>query len=374
MRNIYIFLLASVISFSARAEYTAADFVGQYDCKRSADGWSDYITTPVSITLGEGENALDIHGLWKDFVVHATWDAASEYILIPNQLVDSDKGVWLKFAKMDMSSFTVKPGEGPFRAYPSDGDLVYEDMDGFGFFTADDKQLALWLDPVFYLTVSLAPEEWTVLPGKASYTDGWVAPALTVPVPSYEVTVWQNIADPNLYAVVNPYGPGTPFESYNLNATGEGFIIIDVSDPGCVIVKLRIFSGMTIDHKDFLTDMYNFNAESLYRTLVGLNNEEILEKLASEELLPSTFENGVITIHNCIFADQDDLYESYTFDADLNSVTVIKLPTTSLETVNESASDTPAEYYNLQGIRVSDPAPGAIYIRRQGDTAKKIRL
>lgn len=78
MRNIYIFLLASVISFSARAEYTAADFVGQYDCKRSADGWSDYITTPVSITLGEGENALDIHGLWKDFVVHATWDAASE--------------------------------------------------------------------------------------------------------------------------------------------------------------------------------------------------------------------------------------------------------------------------------------------------------
>ena len=33
----------------------------------------------------------------------------------------------------------------------------------------------------------------------------------------------------------------------------------------------------------------------------------------------------------------------------------------------------PVEYYNLQGIRVASPAPGQIYIRRQGATATKIR-
>lgn len=374
MRNLYIFLLASLPSLSAKAGYTAADFVGQYDCKRSTDGWSEYVTTPVTITLGEEENTLDIRGLWEDCVVHATWDAKSNYLLFPNQLVDADKGVWFKFAEMDMSDFTIKTGEGPFRAYPDHGDLVYEDMDGFGFFTESNKALSLCLDPVFFLTVSLAPEEWNVLPGKASYTDGWVAPALPAPVPAYDVTMWQNIANPNLYAVVNPYGPGTPFEPYNLNETGEGFIIIDVTDPACVIVKLRIFSGMTVMSNDFLTDMYNFNMESLYRTLSDMNNEEIIEKLAAYELLPSTFENGVITIHNCIFADQDDLYESYTFDDTLEATTVIKLPSTSLENVSVADEDAPVEYYNLQGIRVKDPSPGAIYIRRQGNDVKKIRL
>ena len=31
----------------------------------------------------------------------------------------------------------------------------------------------------------------------------------------------------------------------------------------------------------------------------------------------------------------------------------------------------PVEYYNLQGVRVANPAPG-LYIRRQGNTATKV--
>ena len=34
-------------------------------------------------------------------------------------------------------------------------------------------------------------------------------------------------------------------------------------------------------------------------------------------------------------------------------------------------SNAPVEYYNLQGVRVSTPAPG-LYIRRQGNTATKV--
>ena len=32
----------------------------------------------------------------------------------------------------------------------------------------------------------------------------------------------------------------------------------------------------------------------------------------------------------------------------------------------------PVEYYNLQGIRVDNPVPGTLYIRRQGSEATKI--
>ena len=45
--------------------------------------------------------------------------------------------------------------------------------------------------------------------------------------------------------------------------------------------------------------------------------------------------------------------------------------------INEIAADidnsnAPVEYYNLQGIRISEPAAGTIVIRRQGTDIKKI--
>lgn len=41
--------------------------------------------------------------------------------------------------------------------------------------------------------------------------------------------------------------------------------------------------------------------------------------------------------------------------------------------IDTPAADAPVEYYTLQGFRVAHPQPGAIYIRRQGTTATKIR-
>lgn len=40
--------------------------------------------------------------------------------------------------------------------------------------------------------------------------------------------------------------------------------------------------------------------------------------------------------------------------------------------IADSDPDAPVEYYNLQGIRVAEPAAGNVYIRRQGDRATKI--
>ncbi|MCI9285579.1 MAG: hypothetical protein HFJ91_07265 [Muribaculaceae bacterium] len=38
------------------------------------------------------------------------------------------------------------------------------------------------------------------------------------------------------------------------------------------------------------------------------------------------------------------------------------------------ANDAPVEYFNLQGVRVDNPTPGNVYIRRQGEDVKKIVL
>lgn len=43
-------------------------------------------------------------------------------------------------------------------------------------------------------------------------------------------------------------------------------------------------------------------------------------------------------------------------------------------TPDSPTQDVPAEYYNLQGIRVTEPAAGGIYIRRQGSKVSKIKF
>ena len=48
-------------------------------------------------------------------------------------------------------------------------------------------------------------------------------------------------------------------------------------------------------------------------------------------------------------------------------------PTVSIDNINADKS-AEVEYYNLQGVRVNEPAAGGIYIRRQGSTTEKILI
>jgi hypothetical protein len=54
--------------------------------------------------------------------------------------------------------------------------------------------------------------------------------------------------------------------------------------------------------------------------------------------------------------------------------TYIRLPRTlsAVNAVESPDTDAPTEYYNLQGVRVNNPAHG-IFIRRQGQSANVVR-
>lgn len=57
-------------------------------------------------------------------------------------------------------------------------------------------------------------------------------------------------------------------------------------------------------------------------------------------------------------------------------MTKLEQSTTGIEgvEVETEANQAAPEYYNLQGIRVANPAPGNVYILRQGNTTTKVRL
>ncbi|MDE6581035.1 MAG: starch-binding protein [Duncaniella sp.] len=69
-------------------------------------------------------------------------------------------------------------------------------------------------------------------------------------------------------------------------------------------------------------------------------------------------------------ATDDDIFD-VTYDAVNNIMVIKKTGSSRLESIATEAS-APAEYYNLQGIRVNNPVSGSLYIVRQGNDVKKV--
>lgn len=69
------------------------------------------------------------------------------------------------------------------------------------------------------------------------------------------------------------------------------------------------------------------------------------------------------------------ILQEYDFDTEdfVNSHRIVFSQYTDLSGVSliEASDDTPAVYYNLQGVRVENPSAG-LYIERRGNTARKI--
>lgn len=114
---------------------------------------------------------------------------------------------------------------------------------------------------------------------------------------------------------------------------------------------------------------YNSNPLLGYRVYSlsgeGLINEELIDANATEYTLPApetiAFENERKMFVSAVYSDGEACPS--------NILNVGKL-TSGIESVTDSDSNAPVEYYNLQGIRVLKPGNG-IYIRKQGGKTTK---
>ena len=107
-----------------------------------------------------------------------------------------------------------------------------------------------------------------------------------------------------------------------------------------------------------------------------LNGEELLtQPRADKENAPAKvaniekpFENN--TAYGSLLNTRHISYRYYTEEG----VKEIAAETSGIEDVIEDSNnnDAPVEYYNLQGIRVNQPAPGQVYIKRQGSSVSKV--
>lgn len=367
----------------AEAAPAVADLAGLYEWEYCADGWMEIVSKTVTFTAGADGKSFEIKGLWEDCTVTADYNPEDGRLTIPNQLIDEANGIWLRHIEEDPVNDEFVMLDTPYEAYLAGEDFVYEDEFVFGIVGPDDEVLLSAFDSVWFRMLSMDATLWEVLPGEATYTDGWFAAGLETPVDPYQVTAWRNRQNSNLIAIVDPYGPATPFSEYNLDTEGKGFVVVDITDPECVLVKWRIYCGMEMDVEFDEGDVYDtrfypYNTEEDYFAGLSRTYDEIKDAFAQNDLALSTYDEatGTITIHNCVWGDQDDKVASYCFDDADTYQTVIKIPSLAAG-ITDIATDTTAaapEYYNLQGIRVSQPEAGHLYIKRQGSHATKIRF
>lgn len=242
---------------------------------------------------------------------------------------------------------------------------------------------------------------WTDM-GMATFMDGWVLPAWgidqTDPANQYKVALQQNVENPNVYRLVNPYQSG-PAAEYNSNKTG-GYIVFDVTDPDHVLFT-KSQAGFANSSMSVST-FYCYNTLGAiyadYLSSGGKDPIELVIDVIGDQILYTTFKNGVVSLgsrvdpstgaveYDANFGVQSNPNGGYVWQNNQgqspNMVASITFPDPSDNTPGETPGDAaidsigadenaPVIYYNLQGRKVENPVNG-IFIKKQGSKTVKV--
>lgn len=145
--------------------------------------------------------------------------------------------------------------------------------------------------------------EWEEL-GMANYTDGVGAflEGIDDGTITYEVPILQNIKNPNLYRLVNPY---TTYWPDGNDVEGDYNIDIDVTNPNLVEVD-RQESGLLLPYGRNYYDNFLVNAGVLYQYYMQEGSEMTADQIIAEGL-NDTFADNVINIqHMAVWFYEDD--------------------------------------------------------------------
>jgi hypothetical protein len=224
--------------------------------------------------------------------------------------------------------------------------------------------------------------EWVDLTGKALYTDSFTdifaANGEEKVYDELEVSIQQNVADPTLYRLVNPYKEWkNPYSASLVYDDSKDYYLelYTLPEEGNFYIK-RFETGLMKDGTDMFGIVSDVDYYSDFYSVEYLN-----EKFAG---LFGTYEDGVLT-----YAAKYSM-EGYDF-ATLNSWLGTYNPSGSVTAVNESGNFkvvlptstvgvyrittteiSSPEYYNIQGEKISAPKKGEIVIVKNGGKTMKV--
>lgn len=231
-------------------------------------------------------------------------------------------------------------------------------------------------------------DKWADI-GNGTIVDGWVLPAFGIdqfdPENIYEVPMQYNVKNPNVYRLVNPYKRGPLAEDNEY--VGDGYIMFDVSDPDHVVF-LKSNAGFAFAEAG-IYDFYCFNQlGTLYAQFgfLGITPAELVQ-MQGDAIPYSVLKDNTITLTSIPFKG-DTMYDAnfgYQGDPDggyawrddkgkvVNMDAQISFPEgyVGVKGLEFSELAEPV-YYNLQGVKVTNPEKGQILIVNKGNKSEKI--
>ena len=251
--------------------------------------------------------------------------------------------------------------------------------------------------------------EW-VKKGDAVLSDGWFKALDGYGYAPYTVECRVNVNNPNQILLVNPYGATSPYgtnidpdTNTPINAAAKeqaGYILMDITDPKCVFVQPFINSGFNTKNCYAFTSSAG-SGDRFYPTngFFGCTNLEgwryFIDKWPATDIIEEaeTFgdpistlnkETRVVDLPTCRLQRPsfDNTKEKpyivatqWTYSQDMPIPMESKI--TLAEDVFSGVADVvvdenaPVQYFNLQGVEISNPEAGELVIVKQGSKVTK---
>ena len=221
-----------------------------------------------------------------------------------------------------------------------------------------------------YYYIDENPDGWKDC-GMAEFTDGFLQDLISnIPSQTTKCMLQESIDEPGRYRLVDPYAG---IEEYGAlsgkHADHHHYIYINATEPECIYIEE---SPIGMESSQY--GLMRVNSYVNYFLAAGYMLEECMELE-----LGGIIEDGVLT-----FPEEALLFSMLKFDnadwwiADSEGMTAIKLPegfdmTSGIENIVVNAAENgKTEYFDMQGVKVTNPQAGKLYIKREGSKSVKV--
>lgn len=377
MKKLYSFFIALAImmpfTVSAQDYSTLEGMCATY----SWETYDEFISN-VSITKDKAvENGVVISNVFGKYELKGTFDTESGNVVIENQRVgfDAEKGQFLSFVHL---AYEGDVDEEPLLLEnEKDGDLftyeeygvVAESMDGE--YLIEDGTIEYAFTAFLWRTGELQNGDWEDA-GVAILFDG----GFFTPLPRFgigfktpvEVVLEKSVETEGLYRLVHPWN------SY-FDKELDSYLEFNIADPKNVIIPTQYTGVVDAEYgaasvQNFV-GMYVAGGFGVDDAMAAMNGKED-QYLCTYDDVTKVVNMPVGSTFTTFAGDLEGVWnvgEKYGATA-----SYIVLPGGETSGVDMIVNDenAPVEYYNLQGIRVKNPAPGQLVIRRQGSDITKV--
>lgn len=407
--SLIVHLLLALLSMQAASPEPDLDAFYQFGWAGRASNDRGRQITSVQL-VRTSETDVTVYGFFHELAAHAVYDSAEQSLtILPQQLLSADQwngnALWLYTEILDYENGELKNERRvpyikfiyqPNGILKEDGtrDYVGGWIPESNYYQLEindeDKYLSGhgynqgWKYSLFFRNLDQAYPaagnfkfdniEWSFI-GNSHLTDGWYKALDGIDYGPYDVETYRSISNPFLILLRNPFGINSPYASLNENTEREGYILLDISDPDCVVVRPNISNGFVCEPELEMTcNMTSTTDEGWLYYIEEKTKEEIKADYKASGMTISTMnQDGIITLPNCRYQNGYNLprlsqwilsvnmqpipMETVIELPDLTSVRVPGLDPTLDPTLEPDCLPRP-HYYDLHGLPVAHPAPG----------------